>query len=168
MLAAPEPVTRDQRKENGVACGHSGCHVDDRRTGPDGWPIRETVQRHKSAFRLGDWVKSRTPSEGSLAAIGRDRTIHEARVGWCNRRIIKTEPLHNAGGEVLDDDIRARDQFPGDLSGFRHCKVERKAALVAIQAEIGGALSSDLRVLISPRIVTAVRILNLDDFRAEI
>ena len=47
-------------------------------------------------------------------------------------------------------------------------KVECDAALVAIETEKCGALAADFRVLVVTRVVTAIRVFDLDDLGAEI
>ena len=168
MLAAAEPVAGDQRQQDGVAGRHARRQVDDRRSGPHRRPIRKAVQRHEAAFGLRDRIEAGTQRERALAAIGRDRAIDQARIGRRDRRIVETEFLHHAAGEILHHDIRLRDQFARDLERRRIGEIERDAALVAIEAEEGRALAADFRVFVRPRIVAAVRVFDLDDFGAEI
>ena len=168
MLAAAEPVACQQRKQDGIAGRHARRQVYNRRTGAHRLAVRKAVQRHEAAFGLRDRVEARTQGKRSLAAVGRDRAIDQPRVGRRDVGIVETELLHHAAGEILHHHIRFRDQFARDLERRGVGEVERDAALVAIEAEIGRTLAADFRVLIAARIVAAVRVFDLDDVGAEI
>ena len=81
MLAAAEPVAREQRQQDGVAGRHAGRQIDDRRSGAHRRPVRKAVQRHEAAFGLRDRIEARAQRERPLAAIGRDRAIDQPRIG---------------------------------------------------------------------------------------
>ena len=168
MLAAAEPIAREQRQQDGVAGRHARQQVDRGWPGPHRRPIGKAVQRHESAFGLGDRIEAGTGCKWPLAAISRDRAINQAGIGWRDRGIVDAIFLHHAGGEILHHDIRPRDQFTRDVAPLRLGEIKRDAALVSIQADEGGTLTGEIGMFIVPGIVAAVRVLDLDDFGAKI
>ncbi len=84
-------------------------------------------------------------------------------------------PRHNRGrtsssrrGEILHHDVGLGDQLARHFKCGGIGEVERDAALVAIQGEIGGTLAADFRMLIVAGIVAAIGVFDLDDLGAEI
>jgi hypothetical protein len=55
-----------------------------------------------------------------------------------------------------------------DLASLGNRKIKRYAALVTVQADERGTFARDLRMLIGARVVSAIRVLDLDDLRAEV
>ena len=100
--------------------------------------------------------------------IGGDRAIDQARIGRSDRGIVKIKFLHHPAGEILDHHIRLGNELAGHLQRLRSGKVERDAPLVAVEAEIGGALAADFSVLEVPRVVAAVGVFDLDDLGTEV
>ena len=120
---------------------------------------------------LSAWVIGSKPGrrgERSLAAIGRDRAIDQARIGRRDRGIVEPELLHHAAGKILHHYIRLGDQRARNLERGRIGEVERDAALVAIEAEKCRALAADFGMFVMARIVAAIGIFDLDHLGAEI
>lgn len=113
-------------------------------------------------------LEARARGEPPLPAIGRDRTIDQARIARRHRRIIETILLHHASGEIFHHDVGLRDQFARDLARFRLGKIECDAVLAAVEADIRRALAGEISVLISARIVAAIGVLDLDYLGAEL
>ena len=134
MLPATEAVAGEQREQNRITSGHSRRYVDDRRARPHRWPVRKAIERHEAAFGLRDRIEARARRERPLAAIGRDRAIDQAWVGWRDRLIVEAKLLHHSAGKILHHDVRLRNELAGNLAGRRNVKVQHNAALVAIQA----------------------------------
>ena len=86
----------------------------------------------------------------------------------CQRLIAETKPLHDAGREVLDQDIGRRNEVARDLPPGGARQVERDAAFVAVGPEERTALARDLRME-RPHVVAARRrVLDLDHVSAKI
>src|SRR5437868_1173433 len=121
-----------------------------------------------STTSLRDRIKTGKRGKRSGAPVGGDRAIDQPWIERRNSFIVEAKFLHDPAGKVLDDHVGLANQIQRNLTSFRHGKVERDAALVAIQAEISSTLSTDFGVFIRTRVVATVWILDLDDVRAEI
>src|SRR5262249_28808898 len=85
------------------------------------------------------------------------------RIALLERRVAEAELVHGAGTEILDQHVGASDQAPDEREPAWRLDVERKAALVAVEAhEEAGARAGQ-----APRVVARGR-LDLDDVGAEI
>ena len=76
--------------------------------------------------------------------------------------------LHHAGGEILHDYIRPRDQFTRDVASCRISEIKRDAALIAVQTDKSSAFAGEVSVFIAPGIIASIRVLDLDDLGAKI
>jgi len=122
---------------------------------------------HEPALPLHDDVERWPIRVRAVETPPRDRDVHEVRVGLHERRGREPEIGHRPGPQVLHDDVRGLRQLSEDLLTLLALQIDRDAALVAIEAGEVAALAVDER-LEEPGEVAAARMLDLDDFRAEI
>src|SRR5579864_6658063 len=82
--------------------------------------------------------------------------------------VSEAQLFHAAELEVLDHDVALLRQFPRDLLALGGLQVEGHGALVAVDAvEIGRLGRTDAQAPIAG-VVAALRVLDLDDFGAEV
>ena len=79
-----------------------------------------------------------------------------------------TEPFGDTGAEALDDDIRFGDQGDGLLSFVIAREVEGDAALAAVDRVEVRAVAVHKRRAPRAGVVAGIRLLDLDDVRAEL
>ena len=82
------------------------------------------------------------------------------------RRVVQPELSHDAGPEVLDEDVRARGEPHEGLPPGRGLQVEDDAALAAVEGGEAGAVGAGARAHLPRRI--AVGRLDLDHVRAHV
>src|SRR5262249_33848127 len=101
-----------------------------------------------------------------LAETG-DRRIDQARIGRMQGRMVEAEPRHDAGAEILDEDVGlgGEGMDEGEPLGLAH--IHRDAALAAVEEREIGALALDMRSEMAA-LIAAPRHLDLDDLGAEI
>src|SRR5258708_18276501 len=85
-----------------------------------------------------------------------------------HRRIVELQAFQRARPEILDDDVRLRDELVEQRAPARMLEVERYAFLVSIDAEEVRALGSEKWRTPLTRVVAAARLFDLDDARAEV
>ena len=120
---------------------------------------------HARARQVVEVVAGAQPIRPILAKTG-DAAGHQSRVARAQRGGVEAEPVHHAGPEALEDDVRARHQLEEQLATARCLEVEAQRALVAVD---GG--EHRRAALVQRRhpahVVAAVEVLDLDDVGAE-
>ena len=97
-----------------------------------------------------------------------DRGIDDARVELLDRVVAEPEPLHDAGAEVLGDDIGLFDHAAGDFLAFVGLQIDDRAALVAVEQQEEKAVDIGIvHVPQPPRPVAERRPLDLDHIGPE-
>ena len=74
---------------------------------------------HRPRGRLRHRLEAFVVAVRAVGAEPLDRGIDDARVELLDRVVAEPEPLHDAGAEVLGDDIGLLDQAAGDLLALR-------------------------------------------------
>src|SRR5262249_54433024 len=98
---------------------------------------------------------------GVVAADGAvdDALVDRTRVGETQRAFLRIE-------EVVDDDVRAGDEFPRDGQAVVRFQVQRQRFLAAVAGEEVRADSAHERRAQVPRLIAAPRLFDLDGARA--
>jgi len=98
--------------------------------------------------------------------VAGDRAIDQTRVDLPQRFISETEALHDAGPEILDENVRGFDQAMYEPDRLRRFEIERDALLAGVElAEIGALAIAKRRAQAH---LLALRRFNLDHFGADI
>lgn len=122
-----EDAERGEQSRNGIS--HTGSHPDGvRGVGPgDG---------HQTAHGLRDDVEGRPVPVGAvparLVAEAANRGVDQAGIAGREGVVVETEAVHDAGGEVLDDDVGVVDQAQQYVAGLGLLQVQHERPLVAI------------------------------------
>jgi hypothetical protein len=107
-------------------------------------------------------------SVGTGLTIAGDTAIHQPGMFAAQRGIVQADLLHRPDLEILDQHVGGSDQLPGERLSTRVLEVERQAALVAVDAEIVGALTVQPGRSPLARIVAADGMLDLDHVGSQI
>ena len=116
---------------------------------------------------LGDVVEivGRDIGSRTVLAVTRQRTIDEPRIDFFQRLVTEPEALHDAGTELLDDDVGAFDERRQLLHCAGRLEIDRDAALSPVQKrEIDAVGAEPGRV--RAHLIAAAGALDLDHFRA--
>ena len=130
--------------------------------------VRLAGQRHHAEFGLQYRVEAGAVRHRPVLPIGGDGEIDQPREPFGEGGVVEAEALHHAHAEILDDDIRIRQQVEHDFLAFRRADIEGDALLVAVEGEEEMAFSRRAGLRHAPRVVAGRRILDLDDFGAHI
>jgi hypothetical protein len=115
---------------------------------------------------LRDEIESAFRPIGSRLAVARDRGVDQPIVQGRQRRIVQPELAHDAGPEVLDENVRPRGEPHERLASLRRLQVEDDPALAAVHRGEAGAVGAGARAHLPRRI--AARRLDLDYVRAHV
>src|SRR3546814_14783291 len=91
------------------------------------------VGQIKAAGGMDDLGEGRAAGGFSGLSETGNRTIDQPRVQRLQVAVAQAETLHDAGAEILDQDIGGLDQIPHQIHGSRILKVERNAFLAGFQ-----------------------------------
>jgi hypothetical protein len=153
----------DKRRQYSATCIHTCQIVGNRRTGDD-WVAVEK-KRRGSRQSLCDSIVGRTVLVGPGGSETADGAIDQTRIFLCENRPADAEPFHDARPEVFDENVGAPDQAKQNILSLRASDIESDAFLVSV-------VRQEVRGMILPaegaERVASVRILELDDVRAEI
>ena len=168
-LATAKPVARDHGGEDCAGRGHRGSGVDDRHGRSHRHSAAFAGQGHEPARGLKHRIVA-APGDRSrfVAPVARNRAIDQSRIVFRDAVIVEAEPFHDSIGKIFDDDVGARDELERDFPPRIGFEIERDAALVAIGAEIKGALSTAGGGHVMTTVITLDRHLDLDDLGAEV
>lgn len=104
---------------------HRGCGV-------------RTRDAHRAPHGLSHHIVGRAVDIGAHSspwvAETADGGINQARVVVREHLVSDSEPVHDAGAEILHHDIRILDQTPEERLAFGRFQVDRDALLVAVRA----------------------------------
>src|SRR5439155_21947868 len=167
-LAVARAPALDERGEDRHRQMHAGAAIAD----------IGAVQRRRAAGYAGDAHRARgrlrdrlEAFETAIRAVGAealDRGVNGARVEFLHRVVAEPQSLHDAGAEILGDDIAFLDQAAGDFLPLRGLQVDDDAALVAVEQQEEKAV--ELGIVAVPQLagaVAALRVLDLDHIGAE-
>ena len=161
ILAAPRLVALEKRGQDADDAVGRGADIDDRRAGAQR-PPRRSRHEGKPAHHLRQLVERRPvlvrPGQETL-----DRHDDEARIGRLQRIEAEPEPVHRAGCVIVEAHIGRAHELEEDRLALRRLEVDRDAALVAVEVVVARP-----RARHAPRLVAAVRVLDLDHVGAEI
>ncbi len=110
-LAAAGARAGHQRAQDCIAGHHRGADVHHRRQRTHAVAVGVAVHRDEAALGLGNRVEAQPVGVRAFSAIGRHRAEDQPWVGVAERVAAQAQPLDDAGGEVLDDNIGLGDQF---------------------------------------------------------
>ncbi len=164
-LAGRVPVPqRGQHTDRRVQPGE---HVHQRHSGLHRLPGRRPGDAHQSAHGLDQQVVpgQRGPRPGAEAG---DRAVDDP--GVPGPHVLVAEPVlpQRPRPEVLEQHIGAARQFTGATPVVRVAQIERDGALVAVDGEEVGGLAVRVRRTPGAGVVAALRVLDLDDVRAQV
>src|SRR5215472_7849501 len=166
-LTEPRPLALKDRRADPERAQDAGGEIEERDGRAHRRPFRLPRDRHDAAEGLEQRLVAGAVLPRPRAAEGGDRAVDEARVDRREVVVAETEALHRARAEVLDEDVGAAGERLHDLRALRGLEIERHAALVAIEEQIGRRLA----VLVGrprPRLVAGAGVFHLDDVGAEI
>ncbi len=99
-------------------------------------------------------------------AVSRNRAIDQLRLERLQRGVVELEPPHDTRTEILDKNIRGRDQAANDLRRLRSLQVEHQTLLAGVElTEHAAAAVANGRA--APHRLTLGR-LDLDDLRPHV
>src|SRR5262249_47569847 len=118
----------------------------------------------------GGWVGAGAVFVGAGLAVAGGGDVEEPRVERGRRLVAEPEPLHDAGPEVLDEDVGARDQLPGDGLAVGVLEVDGQAPLVPVgrHEEDADPVLVEVAARPVPLPECPARRLDLDDVGAEV
>ncbi len=151
----------DRRVEPGEHVGQRGARLARR-------PVRVAGDRHVPAHRLDEQVVAGELARRLAGAEGADRRVDDARVALADRGVAQPEPVHRAGPEGLEHDVRARAELGGERLVAGVAQVERQRALAAVEAQVVRRALVDERGTPLARVVTRPGALDLDDVGSEV
>ncbi len=137
-LAGRLPVA--QRRRDAERRVQSGDHVDERDPDLGGLARAGSGHRHEPADGLHEQVVPGQPGPLAAAEAG-DGGVDDRGVGRPDVGVAEPEALHGARREVLDDDVSACRERLGVGAALVGAQVERRGALVAVDAEEVGGLA---------------------------
>ena len=141
VLAASGDVARPQRGEDRVAGVHPGHHVGDAHAHLHRRAVGLAGHAHDPAHALDHEVVSRAVRRRAVLTETGDRAIDQAGVDRREIGVTEAPPRQIAQLEVLQKNIRPRRQPADHARAFRAGDVHRRRALVAVGAEVIGALA---------------------------
>ena len=167
------PLTRagpfDERGLDAVGRQQPADQVHDRRPGLQRAPVRLARDRHQPAHGLQQEVVAgqRGGLVGGRAERGH-RAGDEPGVVLAQRVAVEAPGADQPGPEGLDQHVGAQGELTRQRAIVLVVEVERERALVAVQAQVVGALALVPRRAPGARVVAAVRALDLDHVGAEV
>jgi hypothetical protein len=122
-----------QRAGDSEGAGHAGDRIAQRKAGAGRSHFLVTGDRHDPRHRLHHAVEGGGLPLRTGLAKARHGAIDQLRIDLAQRLIAEPELLHDAGPEVLPDDVRPLGESPDDLGRFRLGEVERQASFVGVE-----------------------------------
>ena len=168
VLTLPRAFPRVKRREDTRGGVQPGDQIADRDADLGGRAVRVSGNAHQAAARLGEEVVSRQVGVRSRLPVAGNGGVDQPGVLRAQSLVIQALLRHPAHAEVLHHDVRLGHQSPRNFLPPVRGEIERDAALVAVEAEVVGALAGQERRSPGARVVTAAGPLDLDDVRAQV
>lgn len=165
VLAAALAQPPDIGGEHGGRRGHAGGEVGDGDPELRGLAPGFAGHPQETGHALGDDVEPRAVPLGAGLPEPADRAVDDPGVERLRGRVVQAEPAHHAGPEVLDDDVRPRDEIARDGAPVGAGEVQREGPLVAVGHRGRVALAVD-EGRDAPGFVAGAGPLDLDDVGA--
>ena len=161
--------THEQR-EDALGKLRSRHHVGDRKPRRHGRAAAVAAQPGDPGQRLDEQVLTRPVPPWSVGAIAADACIDEARVDRAHRIPAKADPVHDPRPEIMDENVRARDEPLHAIEVGRRFEVGGDAFLAAVDRVEERAVLVEMEVgeRQPPARIAAVGTLDLDDPRAKV
>ena len=158
----------EESREHGLRRVHAGEQVDGRDAELERRLVGFAVERHQPGLALDQEVVAGTRGFRSGPVVAGDRAVDQVVAFLLQLLVAEAQFLRAAELEVLDHDVALRGEFARDPLAFGGLQVEAHRALVAVDAvEIRGLGRADAQAPVAG-IVAASRMLDLDDFGAEV
>ena len=162
-LAGALPVI--QRQQDACHRIEAGTDVAQRAAHTGGRGIGVAGNAHHAGHSLRHNIVGRQIPHGAVLSKAGNRTVDDLRIDLFQLLIRVTQLFHNSGLEVLHHDVTVFDHLVDDVPAL--LQVDRDAFLAAVHQGIISALSVDKRAK-DPAAITCSRLLDLNDFGAEI
>ena len=129
------------------------------------------VDAHHARLGLQHGIVARPVRQWPGLSVGRDRKVDQLRILRCETGIVQAVLLQHARPEVLDQDIGIGEQLVHDRLAVRFGEVQRDTLLAPVvgHEEVTLAIGpAGARAGALARVVSAVGILDLDDFGSHV
>jgi len=147
-------------EKRGTQVAKARAHASRRRVGPSG-------QAHDAAHRLHHHVVTRQVAVGAAVTEAGDRRIDDVRMRSRQALCTIAEPVHHAGSEVFDQDVRFVEHALEECTVSRTLDVEHDALFAAVEAhEVCRLLVHEWTECSG--VVTCANLFDLDDSHAQI
>ena len=132
-LALAGALALDERAQDAGAEMDAREEVADRGAGLGRRPVGVARRIGDAAHRLDGDVHGGEVAIGAVEAEARAAAIDQARVQLAQHLVAQSQPVHDAGGEILDQHVGLLDQRQEQLPAARLLEVEDDRLLVGVQ-----------------------------------
>src|SRR3989454_4616306 len=167
-FAAARAVSSPERCEEAQRRIESAREVGDRHARDRGSPSVEAPgDGQQAGERLEVDVVPREIFVRPILAVSREGAVDQLRIPHREGIVVRAQTSHDAGPELLHDDVRAACEFSEDFLPLDGLQVDRERTLPAVHHREG------IRDLVDEwrhrsHVVAELRVLDLDDVRAEV
>jgi hypothetical protein len=161
-LAEPGLLPLDHRRADAQGAEHACREVEKGHARANRLPAGLARDGHDAGEGLHEGlVAGRVLARPGAAERG-DRTVDQPRIDRRQRLVAEAEALHGARAEVLDEDVGRPDERLDHVHRLGRLEIERHAALVAVEEQVGRGLAVLVRGP-GAGLVARARVLDLDD-----
>src|SRR5271154_3243552 len=141
-------MARLEREQNSIGRENSTEQIANRDADPRRPALDRARHAHQTRHPLRDLIEAGEIPQRSGRSEARDRAGDDARIAHRERFVVESERLHDAGAEVVDDDVGAVDEAYEDFAARRCLDRDADAFLRSICRE--------KKITVGPLAVTAV------------
>ena len=126
VLALSGGLPVEQRRQHGDRAVHSAQQVGDGHADGRGAAFGGRVHCAEAADRLGEHVLAGETDIGAVGSVAGGRCVHDGRFDRHAILVAQAQPVHDAGAEVLVDDVAECDQPPRDIDTLGRLQIQRQ------------------------------------------
>src|SRR5436309_1426891 len=165
-LALAGALALDVSGQDGGGGVNARSGVADGRAAADGLAVGEAGYAHHATRRLSDHVEALVLVVRAGEPEALDAGDDEARIRRAEPLVVEAQLFHQAGREILHDDVRSLDHPEEQRAATGILQIDRHAALVGIEDEEEHRVEARHLRPVAPRLLAARR-LDLDDVGPE-
>jgi len=132
VLAFTAAFAVQQRRQHRVGGGHCRDAVDHRAADGVGFLVL-ALRPHEPGQALDDLVVGRPVRVRAIGAKAGDRHVNQARVDFAQHLVAEPQPVHHAGAEVFEDNIRRANQIANQFGAACRLELDANALLAAVR-----------------------------------
>jgi hypothetical protein len=132
-----------ERGENPNRGKEGGAEIGDRDSGLHRRAVGLAGDRHDAGDALRHQIEAALVLHRSRLSIAGDGGVDQPRIEGRQRRVVESQPGHDTGPEILDQDVGGLRQAPHDVLAARGLEIDDDAALATIDGVEARTVGAD-------------------------